>query len=97
MRFEWDPAKNAANQQKHRVPFGLAQRVWDDPSHLEGNVTEDEYGEDRWEAIGRPDLSRPIVLSVIFTPREPGILRIISARKADPDDERDYYSLFPHS
>lgn len=89
MRFEWDPAKNQANKRKHRVGFELAQHVFEDPDGQEIiNGTDEEYGEERWVAIGRPDLNRTLVLSVIFTPRHPDILRIISARKADPEDEQ---------
>lgn len=97
MRFDWDPAKNAENIRKHRVAFQDAARVFNDPNRLEGDVTEDDYGEVRWEAIGRPDLARHILLSVIFTERFPDTLRIISARKADPDDVRAYDDRFPRT
>lgn len=97
MRFEWDPAKNVGNKRKHRVAFEIARNVFADPARLEGDITEDEYGEERWEAVGRPDPARDIVLSVIFTPRPSDIVRIISARKADPEDEQSYYAQFPRT
>ena len=31
MQFEWDSAKDAINQIKHRVAFEVAERVWSDP------------------------------------------------------------------
>ena len=95
MRFDWDAAKNAANIRKHDVAFHDSARVFDDPDRLELDVTEDDYGEVRWETIGRPDLARHFLLSVIFTERFPDTLRIISARKADPDDIRTYDAQFP--
>jgi hypothetical protein len=52
MRFEWDAAKNRANQAKHEgVDFETAARVFDDPDML---LLEDRVvaGEQRWHAIG---------------------------------------------
>ena len=34
MRFEWDPAKAAANRRKHGVSFETAARVFADPYAL---------------------------------------------------------------
>jgi uncharacterized DUF497 family protein len=31
MRWTWDPNKAAANLKKHKVSFGVAERVFDDP------------------------------------------------------------------
>ena len=97
MRFEWDSDKDARNIRKHGVAFADVTPVFDDPNRIEADITEDEYGEERWEAVGRPDPSRALVLSVIFTERPPDVLRIISARKAEPADVRDYYSRFPRT
>jgi len=51
MRFQWDPAKDEANQKKHGVPFELAMRVFDDP-HCLVFVERVQDGEERWHAIG---------------------------------------------
>ncbi len=95
MKFDRDPPKNAANIRRHGVDFEDARYVFDDPSRLEGLDIEHRDDEERWEVAGRPDLTRQIVLSVIFTPRGSDILRITSARKADPPDVQDYYAQFP--
>ena len=47
-----------------------------------------DYGEEQWATIG---MSGRILVYVIYTERNGGI-RLISARKADRDDETDYYT-----
>lgn len=92
MRYEWDPEKRNANWRKHRIRFEDAVRVFDDPYRNDVDVTEDEYGEERWAVIGRMDQSRLAVLFVVYTDRPPDIRRIISARVADREDHDDYHS-----
>jgi uncharacterized DUF497 family protein len=83
---EWDPRKDLENQRKHRVKFEDACRVFTDPFR---EVVPDDrgYGEERWIAVGRAN-SRMLV--VVFTDRGDRT-RIISARKADRDEEERYY------
>jgi uncharacterized DUF497 family protein len=92
MRFEWDAAKNRANQKKHGgVDFDAASLVFDDPHVvlLPDRVIE---GEQRWHAIG---MVRGAVLLVVHVYREEKpngeeIVRIISAREADKQERRIY-------
>ena len=87
MNVTWDPAKNRENQRKHGISFDDAQAIFQDPDRIE--VFDDrDYGEERWVAIGT--VGR-IVAFVVYSERNGGI-RLISARKADPDDEADYYA-----
>jgi uncharacterized protein len=87
MNITWDPAKNRENQRKHGISFDDAKAVFQDPDRIE--VLDDrDYGEERWVTIGT--LGK-IVALVIYTERNSGI-RLISARKADPDDTADYYA-----
>ena len=87
MNITWDPAKNRENQRKHGISFVDAQAVFQDPDRIE--VLDDrDYGEERWVAIGTMG---KIVALVVYTERSSGI-RLISARKADPDDTADYYA-----
>ena len=86
MSVEWDPAKNRANQRKHRISFETAKAVFDDP-HRIAFIDDRDYGEERWVAIR---LVRQSVFFVVYTIRN-GVIRLISARKADRDDEADYY------
>jgi hypothetical protein len=92
MLFERDDEKNRANQKKHGgIDFETASRVFADPNLLlrKDRVVEDE---ERWQAIGAV---RAAVLLVVHIYREESnhdeeIIRIISARKADPQERRIY-------
>lgn len=89
--FEWDDAKAASNWDKHRVRFETALRVFADPFLL---TQQDriENGELRWQSIGTVD--GVLVLLVAHTVRgaDDGaeVIRIISARKADPKERKRY-------
>lgn len=84
--FEWDDAKAEANLRKHKISFREARRVFDDPfAMVEQDVTED-YGEDRFLATGRVE---GLLVTVAYTERGDR-LRIISARKANSDEQRAY-------
>ena len=51
MRFDWDPAKNRTNIRDHGLSFADAQAVFDRPTWERWDDRED-YGEERWVAIG---------------------------------------------
>jgi hypothetical protein len=82
MRFEWDPRKDKANRQKHRISFELAHRVFDDPNHL-SIQDRHEDGEARWQTLG---LIGPYAILLVAHTYEDEhgeeVVRIISARKA---------------
>jgi uncharacterized DUF497 family protein len=87
MEFEWDPSKDAANQQKHGISFVAATAVFDDPDHIEEDSTKPEYGEIRNIAIGRLGDGR--LVTVAFTDRG-SVRRIISVRIARNYERRKY-------
>lgn len=79
MRFEWDPRKAAANLRTHRVRFAEAVTVLEDDFAL---TREDpDGGEDRFATLGLSSLGNLLV--VVYTYREPDIIRVISAWKAN--------------
>ncbi|MDP9362612.1 MAG: BrnT family toxin [Chloroflexota bacterium] len=84
--FEWDPAKDSANQEKHGIGFADAVAVFDDPDRLEVDSSRPEYGEERRKTIGRIGATVAVVIS---TDRQ-GRRRIISARRASRDERRQY-------
>jgi uncharacterized DUF497 family protein len=86
--FEWDPPKAQANLRKHKVPFLVACEVFKDGNRLELPDISSEYGEDRWIFLGRVGLT---ILSVVFTERGERI-RLISARRADTNEQRTYWT-----
>ena len=96
--FEWDEAKNLANQRKHGVSFQQASLVFRDPQRV--LVAERVVdGEQRWQTTGivRKPSGGILLLLVAHTVREevePGVfvevVRIISARKATSMERRSY-------
>jgi hypothetical protein len=91
IRFEWDEAKNLSNQRKHGIRFEEASRVFFDPLHI--------VVEQRWQALGliRRDAGALLLLLVAHTVREDEqadewieVIRIISARRATPEERRIY-------
>ncbi|MCL2764281.1 MAG: BrnT family toxin [Treponema sp.] len=92
-RFEWNNRKNTANIKKHGVSFIEAAAVFHDPNRYEMLDQAHSYFEERWMVVG---LSSAAILKVCFTERY-GAIRIISARKADKNEEKRYlngYSTF---
>jgi uncharacterized DUF497 family protein len=90
LQFEWDPEKAAKNFRKHRVSFGEAQTVFDDPNgHVEYD-TEHAKVEERWRVLGLSNRLR--LLSVIYAKKEQDTVRIISARRASAAEKGRYTS-----
>jgi uncharacterized DUF497 family protein len=85
--FEWDPAKARANLAKHGVDFDVAKNVFLDPAAIV-EPNDSDPAEDRWRTIG---LAGGKVLFVVFTERSGNVIRIISARKANKREERNYF------
>ena len=54
IRFEWDEAKNLANQRKHGISFEQAIEVFDDPLNVQV-LERIEDGEERWQTFGLID------------------------------------------
>lgn len=86
LAFEWDPNKDAANQEKHGIAFRTAIAVFDDPLRLEEASTKPDYGEVRRRAIG---IVEDRVLTVVYTDRGDR-RRIISARRARRHERHRY-------
>jgi uncharacterized protein len=80
MELEFDPAKSAANQEKHGIDFGRAQELWRDSIRLE--VPARTVDEPRWLVIGRIDGKH---WSAVVTYREERI-RIISVRRSRDEE-----------
>jgi uncharacterized protein len=87
MKLEWDADKEAINLQKHGIHFEDAARVFLDLERIEEYDGRNDYGEDRWKTIG---LAGWAMLFVIYTVREGETIRIISARKAVPNEQKKY-------
>jgi len=85
--FEWDPAKAKTNLAKHGVDFEVAKEVFLDRAAIL-QPDDSNPDEQRWSIIG---LAGGRVLFVVVTERDNDVTRIISARKANKREERDYF------
>ncbi len=86
MSADFDPKKDAANIKKHGVSLAEGDGVLNDPLAL---TVEDDFaeGEQRFLTIGMNVFGS--VMVVVHTPRGDGT-RIISVRKPDPKERRNY-------
>ncbi len=87
MDFEWDADKAVQNLRKHGVQFSVAARAFFDPCRIEVYDRREDYGEDRWAIIG---YAEPALLYVVYTIRTGETIRIISARKANEQERKQY-------
>ena len=88
MEFEWDFTKEQANRKKHGVDFRTATKVFLDPYVIEFEDL-NAVGELRFSAIG---MVEGRMLFVTYTMRD-GVVRIISARGAEPNEKRKYHEI----
>ncbi|MBP6419019.1 MAG: BrnT family toxin [Giesbergeria sp.] len=87
MKLEWNAAKALLNLQKHGVAFEDAERVFYDTGRIEAYDGREDYAEDRWATIG---LVYSTVLYVVYTIRHEETIRLISARKANAIEQKQY-------
>ncbi|MGI5925225.1 MAG: BrnT family toxin [Lentisphaerae bacterium] len=74
-QFEWDSKKDAANQNKHGVPFALAQYAFADPHRVILEDLDHSHDEKRYFCLGYVDGG---ILTVRFTYRN-SVIRIFGA------------------
>lgn len=86
MTFEWDEAKNRANIRKHGFDFADAEFMFRGVLLVRADTRED-YGERRWVAIGA---LRERIAVVVFAERGAETIRIISMRKANHEERKEY-------
>ena len=82
---QWDPDKAAVNLRKHRVDFADAAAVLED--ELAMTVPADDPDEERFVTLGEDALGRLLVVVYSWRDEE---ARLISARKAEPRERRQY-------
>ena len=87
--FEWDSNKNDINQRKHGLSLEEATEVFSDPFLIEiHDDANSSLTEDRYICLG--NLKNFLIVVVAYADRN-GIIRMISARKAEPKEEEVYY------
>ena len=86
MDFEWDEAKSEACFQVRGFDFAYAARAFFDPDRVVQADTRHSHGEGCFQVMGRIEQR---LFVIVYTPRRDAI-RIISARKANQREVRDY-------
>lgn len=88
MRFQYDPAKAAANLKKHEVSFADAEGTFDDPLA----VTVDDPDAEAEQRFITVRLGSAGVLLVVVYSERGGECRLISARRATRKEQEQYES-----
>jgi uncharacterized DUF497 family protein len=86
MKFEWDEVKNRINIRKHGFDFAEAEEMFYGVFLVRPDTDED-HSEERWIGVG---MIRGRVAFVAFTMRPEDEIRIISLRKADHEERKQY-------
>src|ERR1017187_8302272 len=86
MILEWNQAKNRSNVRKHGFDFADAEEMFRGLLMVEPDTRED-YGEKGWRGIG---MIRGRTAAVIFTEPASATIRIISLRRADHEERKEY-------
>jgi uncharacterized DUF497 family protein len=86
-RFEWNNDKAARNWRDHGVTFDQGAKAIADPFAVEWIDDREAYDEERINLLG---MCEGVILHVTYTERGERI-RIISARRAERDEQDDYY------
>jgi uncharacterized DUF497 family protein len=87
MKFGWDPRKADSNIHKHGVDFADAVIALEDENAL--TIEDVGHNEQRFKTLGMgPKLN---ILFVVHVERNEDTICIISARKADQSEIKQYY------
>ncbi|MCP4667131.1 MAG: BrnT family toxin [Deltaproteobacteria bacterium] len=90
LRFEWDERKQKTNLKKHGISFDEARTVFFDENAIQFFDPDHSEDEDRFILLGISFKHRIIVVCHCFRAHET-VVRIISARKGDRDEEDAYW------
>lgn len=86
MRFEWNEEKRRSNIIRHGIDFIDAAEVFESETHTKLDDRFD-YGEVRFLTVGMVNAR---IIAVSHT-EEKGLIRIISARKAEKHEQETYF------
>ena len=90
LEFDWDSKKDKSNAKKHGVSFEDAKAAFFDETAIVFHDPDHSEEEERFILLG---LSIRVGVLVVChcTRGEDAIIRIISARRADKQEEADYW------
>ena len=90
LHFDWDEKKGRANEKKHGVSFEEACTVFYDEEAIQFYDPDHSEDEDRFILLGLSFKPRVLVGCHCIREAET-VVRIILARRADKDEEREYW------
>lgn len=88
MRERFDPAKDAANREKHGCSLAFGDRIFNDDDHLIVPSIREMDGEERFKVIG---LVEGKLWTGVFVWRD-DLPRFISVRRSNSGEGRSYHS-----
>jgi len=94
LTFEWDPQKASANLRKHRISFDDAKTAFLDENARVIPDPQSSENETRFVLLGLSVNLRLLVVIHAYRGEEE-VIRIISARKADPSERKQYSEFLP--
>jgi uncharacterized DUF497 family protein len=92
LAFEWDNRKASENQRKHGVSFEEAKSAFFDENARVIPDPEHSNDESRFVLLGLSVRLRLLVVVHCYV-KDDEVVRIISARKADPSEREQYSEL----
>ncbi len=90
LRFAWDQRKNKFNEKKHGVDFEEARTAFHDEHAILFNDPDHSEDEFRFLLLGLTFKLRIVVVCHCYREGDQ-VIRIISARRADKSEEREYW------
>ncbi|MFO1523566.1 MAG: BrnT family toxin [Kiritimatiellia bacterium] len=91
IQFEWNENKSRSNKRKHGVSFEEARTVFLDENAIRFYDPDHSEEEERFLMLGISFTLRVLVVCHCYRASDT-IIRIISARKADPREETAYWN-----
>lgn len=94
IEFVWDEFKAKSNLSKHGVSFEEAKTAFYDPNARASYDPDHSHGEDRYILLGLSASLRMVVVCHLYLENEE-MIRLISARKANKAERKQYQSFSP--
>jgi len=90
LRFEWDKKKERINIKKHGISFEEARTAFYDEQAIQFFDPDHSEDEDRFLLLGMSFKLRILIVCHCFRESET-VIRLFSARKADKEEEQEYW------
>lgn len=87
MKYKWDKSKAQENIKKHSINFADAVIALEDENGL--TIEDNDAYEQRYKTLGMGSILK--ILFVVHAEQDEDCIRIISARKADSKEIKQYY------